>query len=147
MKKIILGLGIAGILFAGYLSATKLFAKTCVFGESCQNFLGYPACYFGFAMFLLITSLAGLMFLNKIKEERGFSYIAFVSMLGVFFAGYFTILELPRLWAEGPSAYFFGLPTCTYGLIFFALIFGLSTSKIFSLDEEEAKKTITQVDK
>lgn len=102
-------------------------------------FLGYPACYFGLALFLLITSLAGLMLLNKIKEERGMSCSAFVSMLGILFAGYFTILELPRLWTEGFSAYFLGLPTCAFGLIFFALIFGLSTSKIFALDEKEAR--------
>jgi hypothetical protein len=135
MKKIILGLGIAGTLFAGYLSAAKLLAKTCAFGETCQAFLGYPACYFGFALFLLITSLAGLMLLNKIKEERGFSYIAFVSFVGVLFAGYFTLQEVPRLWAEGFSAYFFKLPTCAWGLIFFALIFGLSIRKVMEFED------------
>jgi hypothetical protein len=135
MKKIILTLGIMGTLFAGYLSAAKLLAKTCPFGESCRTFLGYPTCYFGFGLFALITLLAAFLVLNRIKEERGFSYIAFVSLTGVLFAGYFTLQEVPLLFERGLSAYFFGLPTCALGLIFFILIFGLSINRVMKFED------------
>ena len=135
MKKIILTLGIMGALFAGYLSSAKFFAKTCAFGEPCQLFLGYPACYYGFGMFVLITLLAALLVLGRMEEEQGFKFIAFVSFLGILFAGYFTFRELPLLFARGFSAYFLGLPTCALGLIFYILIFTLSMKRVLTNEE------------
>jgi len=126
MKKTIFILGLAGVLFAGYLSSIKLFAKTCAFGEPCQLFLGYPACYFGFVMFLLIAVCSYRLNWGKVEEKTAFKRISFVSFLGILFAGYFTLRELPRLLEKGFGAYFFGLPTCSLGLIFFALIFALA---------------------
>ena len=56
-------LSLLGVLFSGYLSGIKFFTSTCAFNESCPIFLGLPACYFGFALFLIlfITSLMLLM--------------------------------------------------------------------------------------
>ena len=130
MKKTIFFLGLGGMHFAGYLSAVKLFEKTCAFGEDCQTFLGYSACYFGFGMFALITLLAALLVWGKMEDEKARKYISLVSFLGILFAGYFTFRELPLLFAKGLSAYFFGLPTCSLGLIFYILIFTLSLKSV-----------------
>ena len=54
---------------------------------------------------------------------KGLNSILGVSILGILFAGYYTVGELPRLFVEGFRAYFFGLPTCALGLIFYVLIF------------------------
>jgi len=126
MKKTILMLGIAGMFFAGYLSAVKLFSNACAFNESCPYFLGYPACYFGFAMFALITLFAALRVFGGTGDKRALSAILAVSFLGIIFAGYFSLAELPVLFEQGLSFYFFGLPTCVLGLIFYVLIFALS---------------------
>ncbi|KKQ77278.1 MAG: hypothetical protein US98_C0008G0015 [Parcubacteria group bacterium GW2011_GWC1_38_6] len=126
MKKTIFVLGMAGLLFAGYLSAVKLFNQTCALGESCAYFLGYPACYYGFLMYLLITIFAGLLLWSEKNKKMALNGVTFVSFLGILFAGYFTINELPLLFTNGFSAYFFGLPTCALGLLFYIAIFTLS---------------------
>ena len=53
--RLLLALSIAGLLFSGYLSSYRFFSDTCAFNEPCPYFLGYPACYYGFAMFLIMT--------------------------------------------------------------------------------------------
>ncbi len=126
MKKAILIFGIGGLLFAGYLSSVKLFSQTCAFGESCPYFLGYPACYYGFVMYALITLFATLLVSGRLPPKSALNAISIVSFMGILFAGYFTLGELPLLFRQGFSAYFFGLPTCALGLIFYILIFALS---------------------
>src|SRR3989344_2791555 len=126
MKKSILALGLAGLSFAGYLSGVKLFTKTCALGETCPIFIGLPACYYGFAMYLLITVFAVLLVTGKWGERKSLTSITIVSFLGILFAGYFTLGEMPLLFANGFSAYFFGLPTRALGLIFYIAIFILS---------------------
>lgn len=121
-KKIILFLGFAGLLFAGYMSSLKFFSDTCAFGESCPYFLGYPACYYGFFMYLIITLFAYLVVFRYINKKTGLNILGLVSSLGVLFAGYFTVLELPLLFEKGLNAYVLGLPTCALGLIFYVLI-------------------------
>lgn len=121
------GLGVAGLLFSGYLSGVKFFTETCAFGEGCPYFLGYPACYFGFAMFLAITIFAYLLLFSKIEKRKGLKSLLGVSLLGILFAGYFTLLELPLLFEKGLSAYVLGLPTCALGLIFYVLVFATAT--------------------
>jgi len=123
-------LSIAGVLFSGYLSGVKFFSKTCAFRESCPYFFGYPACYFGFAMFLMLTIFSCLLFINKLNLKKGLMGLVTVSSLGILFAGYFTLRELPTLFQDGFGAYIFGLPTCALGLLFFITIFILS---IFSI--------------
>ncbi len=119
-------IGVAGLLFSGYLSAIKFFTKTCAFSESCPYFLGYPACYYGFAMYLVITLFAVLRVSGKCAAVQANSIILATSVLGILFAGYFTVGELPVLFNKGFSAYILGLPTCALGLIFYIVVCALS---------------------
>lgn len=125
-KQTILVLGVIGLLFSGYLSAVKLFTTGCAFNESCPYFLGYPACYYGFVMYLLIVWFAIRGLRKEIEEQNAYSVIRTISFLGILFAGYFTIGELPVLFERGLSAFMLGLPTCSYGLILYILLFILA---------------------
>jgi len=122
-QKVLLTLSLMGLAFSGYLSGVKLFTKTCAFGETCPIFLGLPACYFGFAMFLMMTIVASLWTCGKMTESCATRWMSGVSALGILFAGYFTFGELPKLFDEGLTAYMLGLPTCALGLIFYVIIF------------------------
>lgn len=128
MKKAILILSIAGLIFAGYLSSVKFFSGSCALGEGCPYFLGYPACYFGFTMYLLLTIFALILVFGK-DSSIAIRPIKLVSFLGILFAGSFTLGELPLLFDKGFDAFALGLPTCALGLIFYVAIFGL-VSKI-----------------
>lgn len=119
-------IALSGLLFSGYLSGVKFFSETCAFGESCPYFLGYPACYYGFGMYLTLFIITSLLLMRKIDLERARRWVIGVSVLGVCFAGYFTLGELPKLFNEGLTAYVFGLPTCALGLIFYTLILVIS---------------------
>lgn len=126
LERWVLVLGAAGLMFAGYLSGVKFFTETCAFGEGCPYFLGFPACYYGFFMYLVITVAALTQVLGKVKRETANEIILVTSGLGILFAGYFTFGELPKLFSEGLTAYVLGLPTCALGLIFYILLFWLS---------------------
>lgn len=121
----------AGVLFSGYMSGIKMFSSVCAFGETCPLFLGLPACYFGFIMFLLLLVFSILLFFDKWKAELLAGSLLIISLIGVLFSGYFSVGELPLLFQNGFSAYFFGLPTCMMGCIFFTAIF--VTSIIFKI--------------
>jgi len=118
--------GLLGLLFSGYLSATKFFTSTCAFNEPCPYFLGYPACYFGFGMFLIIFLSAMFGLLKTISEKAMSKIITVVSGLGILFAGYFTVPEIGKLFSATGTDYSLGLPTCAYGLVFYIIIFILS---------------------
>ncbi len=128
MTKILLLLSLAGTVFSGYLSSVKLFSKTCAFGETCPIFLGYPACYYGFVLFLLLTIFSGILIWGSTPARKTLTLLVFVSILGVLFAGYYTIVELPVLFSVGFSAYVLGLPTCALGLIFFVAVLAIALS-------------------
>ncbi|KND47634.1 MAG: hypothetical protein AB201_01725 [Parcubacteria bacterium C7867-006] len=115
-----------GLLFAGYIGGIKFFTETCAFNESCPYFLGYPACYYGFAMYLVLSVTSYLLITNRVLLAKGLRIVSGVSLLGILFAGYFTFKELPLLFTDGIKAYALGLPTCALGLIFYVLIFVLS---------------------
>lgn len=129
INKIIFILATAGLAFAGYLSSYKLINNNCALGESCPYFFGFPACYYGFFMYLAITIFAFLLVIEKAKEKKALNLILGVSLLGILFAGYFTLSELPILFEKGFSAYVLGLPTCALGLSFYIAIFCLSLYK------------------
>jgi hypothetical protein len=116
-------LSLAGVLFSGYLAGTRFFTRTCAFNEPCPVFLGYSACYFGFGMFLLmlILSIWGLTSSLSIPVWANLA----ISFLGIIFAGYYTVPEV-RLFLSGQTNYSLGLPTCSYGLIFYISIFVLT---------------------
>lgn len=130
LKIVNLILSIAGLLFSGYLSAVKFLSSTCAFNESCPYFLGYPACYFGFAMFTVIVIYLLFDFWKVIEERTAEMSILAISSLGILFAGYFTIKEIPVLLDKGFSTYFFGLPTCALGLVFFIAILIITLMQI-----------------
>src|SRR5581483_5789885 len=123
-NRIILILALGGLAFSGYLSATKLFTKTCALGESCPYFLGWPACYFGFAMFVILT-IAAIAWNVKPPRMAARRAITLTSLAGILFAGYFTLQELPRLFTHGFATYLLGLPSCALGLLFYLVIFFL----------------------
>jgi hypothetical protein len=64
--KTILAISILGMLFSGFLSYGELFQKTCPLNGGCTSVLGFPACVYGFVMYLIVfcISLAGV----KAKE-------------------------------------------------------------------------------
>ena len=112
-----------GVLFSGYMSGVKLFSKTCAFGETCPLFLGMPACYIGFILFLSLFLVSLMFILNKREVIVISKKLFYISLIGVIYSLYFAIPELPVLFKKGFSAYFFGLPTCVLGSIFFITIF------------------------
>ena len=120
--KIVFIFALAGLIFSGYLSAVKLFSNTCAFDEPCPYFLGYPACWYGFGMYLIIFIATALALLGKADIKSVIKTSAAVSFLGILFAGRFFIQELLQSKITGAL----GLSTCTYGLIFYILIFVLS---------------------
>lgn len=119
-------LSLVGVLFSGYMGVVKLFTDTCALGETCPYFLGYPSCYFGFGLFLVLFVFSWIMLKKESSVKSVLPSNIFVSFLGVLFAGYYTLGEIPLLFEEGLSAYFFGLPTCAIGFVFFMLVFILS---------------------
>jgi len=121
-------LSLGGVLFAGYLSSYKLFTKTCAFGESCPIFLGYPACYYGFAMFLtlFIASAVGLFGKSESAKATAMKVNAWVSLAGIIFAGSLTFGEVWPWFTAGVKFYDLGLPTCSYGLVFYVILFVLT---------------------
>jgi len=119
-------LTLSGVLFSGYMSAVKFMTSNCAFDEPCPLFLGYPACYFGFGLFLalLLTSLLTWAHILRLQYAR--FLLRFISLSGALFAGYFVAQELLRYRAAGFQHGTLVVPTCTYGFIFFLIIFGLS---------------------
>lgn len=122
MNTVLLYLSLAGVLFSGYLSGVKFFSSQCAFGETCPLFLGYPACYFGFTLFVILMISATLLVFSRLSRRVLLQVMTFVSLLGVLFAGSYTLDELPLLFSEGVKAYMLGLPTCALGFIFFVCL-------------------------
>jgi hypothetical protein len=136
-----LALTFAGTLFAGYLSGVKFFSSACAFNEPCPYFLGYPACYFGFAMFLAMfaATIVSLIIRTKGKYPAGTN--AVISGLGILFAGSFTVQEIVTYIQAGTPNYTLIMPTCSYGLIFYVLIFTLSLrAKTRTSDRQTSKQ-------
>lgn len=121
-NKLIFVLITAGLLFSGYLSGVKLFTDSCAFNESCPYFLGYPACWYGFGMYLLMFIAHLAYFLGKMSLRSAIMTTVIVSFVGIIFAGGFFIQEILQSQATGVL----GLSTCAYGLIFYILIFFFS---------------------
>ncbi len=120
-------LSVAGVLFAGYLSGVKFFKETCAFNESCPYVLGFPACYYGFFMFLTLFIVSLLLILKKYDPKILLKIIFGVSIAGILFAGVLSFQEL-----ISPSTYALGLPTCAYGFIVYLIILVISGKLVFS---------------
>ena len=125
-------LSLAGVLFSGYMSSIKFFTQTCAFNEPCPIFLGLPACYFGFFLFIFLALFSALVFFKRMNDFTGLRVVLTVSLVGIIFSGSFSMQELPKLFSQGIRAYALGLPTCTLGLLFFIIIFALCAKHLFS---------------
>ncbi|MEK7118419.1 MAG: hypothetical protein AAB869_02305 [Patescibacteria group bacterium] len=121
--KFITGFSIAGLLFSGYLSAVRFFSAVCAFNEGCPYFLGLPACYYGFVMYILLTLFSIAALRRNINFESALVAVVVVAFLGILFAGYFTAIELPALSKGAFASSALGVPTCFLGLVFYMLIF------------------------
>ena len=111
-------LSFCGVMFAGYLSSVKWMSGVCAFNETCPLFLGHPACYTGFSLFCVLFIISAASVTKKIKSAWPAILNTTVSALGVLFAGRMVIAEV-----SSPAQFFqygMGLPTCAYGLVFFA---------------------------
>jgi uncharacterized membrane protein len=122
-------LTLSGFLFSGYLSSVKLFTSNCWASEPCPLFLGYPACYFGFALFSVLFVASLLAFCHKISIRTSQYGLRVVAFCGTLFAGYYVVQEIIRYRATGLLAGALVLPTCAYGLVFFVLILAVSFRK------------------
>ena len=121
--KIIFIFSLIGILFSGYLSFFELFSNTCPLKEGCPYFLGYPACYYGFVLFLILF-ITSLMLLFKNINNKSMKIIFYISLLGIIFSAYTSIKEIiyPSC-LNGVCNYSLLMPTCVYGLIMYIIIF------------------------
>jgi hypothetical protein len=124
--KTVLALSLGGTLFAGYLSGIKLFSGQCAFNEPCPYFLGYPACWYGFAMFLAMFLTTTAALLGKLDAVKAKKANAAIAALGILFAGRYVVEEVANWFRYGFSWSQLGLPTCVYGLVFYIAIFAVS---------------------
>jgi uncharacterized membrane protein len=111
-----------GVLFSGYLSATKLLTNTCAFNESCPYVFGYPACYYGFTIFFLMLIFSVVNYANTISNRTYTNVIKLLSFVGILFSGNLVIREI----INGSVTGSLGLSTCAYGLGFYVIIFIVS---------------------
>ncbi len=118
-------LSLSGAVFAGYLSAVRLLTKQCALDRPCPYFLGFPACWVGFVVFLFMLGTIALMHTGYLTAMAA-PVMAGFSLLGIIFSGYFTLKEV-FVWMRStePSKKLV-LPSCAYGLVFFIVIFILS---------------------
>lgn len=124
--RLTLGLTAAGSLFSGYLSAVRLFTGSCAFNESCPFFLGYPACWYGFAMFASMLGVNVAALGGHIKPEPAAKTMGAISFVGTIFAGHFVLAEFVTWLAAPNQSYQLALPTCVYGLVFYIAILALT---------------------
>jgi hypothetical protein len=110
--KIIFALSLGGTFFAGYLSAVKIFSGICAFNEPCPYFLGYPSCWYGFAMFLAQTLASGFGLAGMRHPKNPLRLVAEIATLGTLFAGYFVSAEIFR-WLSASVRYALVLPTAS----------------------------------
>lgn len=121
--KFITGFSIAGFLFSGYLSVVKLFSNTCAVQGGCPFFLGLPACYFGFVIYVALVALSVAAIRRRMPFHGALIAIIAVALLGILFAGYLTFTEFSAFIKTGFSGAF-GVPTCLIGLMFYMIILG-----------------------
>ncbi|PIT91317.1 hypothetical protein COU17_00800 [Candidatus Kaiserbacteria bacterium CG10_big_fil_rev_8_21_14_0_10_49_17] len=113
---------LAGTLFAGYLSIGKLISSRCVIDSGCSYFLGYPTCYYGFALFFTLFILSFITLMNGARASQNLlKCIVIIAGIGILFSGYFSAIEVTPMITEG-IRYSLFFPTCVYGLVFYILI-------------------------
>lgn len=118
----VLLLALSGALFSGYLSAIKFFSQGCALTVPCPLFLGHPACYYGFAMFVVLAVLAFLWAMGKPVRP----WLIGVSALGTAFAAYFTRLEWSAVVALFTHFSVLAIPSCVAGLLVYVCVLFIS---------------------
>jgi uncharacterized membrane protein len=120
-------LALAGVLFAGYLSFSKIILKQCALNEGCNYILGIPTCVIGFVLFLLIFLLAVLRLRDStVGGFKKYSrYIHWTAGIGVLFSGYYSIIDVFFPVIPGLN-YQLILPSCVYGFFVFVIVFVLN---------------------
>jgi len=120
---------LGGLVFSGYLSFEKLFAGSCAFDSTCPTFIGYPACYFGFAMFFVLAALSFALVASETGKLMIARFIAWISTAGALFALYFSLYEIPVFLSGGSVMRM--PPSCVIGLFFYlgALYFSVRIAR------------------
>jgi len=118
LTKYILLISLFGVAFSGWLTLGTIFSGACPLSGECPYFLGYPACDYGLIMFLIIFASSIMLLKTKYNSTTLMKIVLLVSLIGIAFSGYFSIIELlnPR-----PS-YTLLLPSCVYGLTMYVII-------------------------
>lgn len=127
IPKYILVVALAGVLFSGWLTYSKVIAGTCPLTEGCPILFGLPTCVYGFIMFGAIMVLAYLLMSNAKKYAGNVKWISSVALFGILFSGYYSFIEImyPSC-AIKPCAYSLLLPSCVYGFVMYAIVFWLA---------------------
>ncbi len=118
-------LALAGFLFSGYMSVVRLIKKKCAFNDTCPFIIGVPACWYGFVLFAILLGTDALALAGWISEAAAATVLLWTSSLGVLLSGCLTVPEMFR-WFVSRTRYGLVLPSCAYGLVFYAAIFLLS---------------------
>ena len=132
MRYILLACSTGGLLFSGYLSSVKFFSGYCALAQPCPYFLGYPACYYGFVMFVVVTALAWIYARRLLDDAVVLKWIVWLSGIGVLFAGYFVYNELPVIMSAIKALSIKDMPSCVYGFIFYVLIFVVGMREMYT---------------
>ena len=121
-------LSIAGALFAGYLSFSKLFLGTCALNEGCNYLFGVPTCLIGFVLFVIILILAWMRLhaKNQTAFDAQTKNIFYVGIVSVLFSGYYAVQDIFFPNAIGTPHYALILPSCVYGFFVFVIVFLLN---------------------
>ncbi len=124
----ILLVSLAGFLFAGYLTFTKVVSGTCPLTEGCPYLFGLPTCVYG-AFFFGVLLIASLIHYFQ-KTTPHIKVIQWVSVAGILFSGFYAVNEIlyPSCVIK-PCTYSLLIPSCVYGLTMYAIIAYLAWKK------------------
>jgi len=130
-NKTIFIFSLIGFLFSGYMTFSDVILGYCPMKEGCPLIFGYPACIYGFVIFtaLLITSIM-LLKKDEKKSKKIKQLIFWISLAGVLFALYSSILEIFFTKCIGKCEYTLILPTCIYGFIMYLVVFAKSAFEL-----------------
>jgi len=122
LLKTTLYLSIAGVLFAGYLTVSKMLTGICSFGESCPFLWNHPICIYGLIIFFTIM-LSTIALLIAPADKLAKKLLIVMSVVGVLFSGFYSYKEIFNPICGNYCHYQLGLPTCIYGFVVFVAVF------------------------
>lgn len=116
-------LAFAGSTFAGYLSYVKLATGSCALGQTCPFVLGYPACLYGFALFVTMLVLSLLGWTGSLRLRTAIRGVRVVSIVGLLFSVWLIVGEASTGTLIGGSL---GVSSCVYGFVMYAALLQIS---------------------